>query len=67
MNMCVNDVFEWQSHPNAAEMMGKKACTAVAAYMEEAKLRGIWLKVRRMMKRKKTMMIAQRNLDKGEG
>jgi len=44
MNMCVNDVFEWQSHPNAAEMMGKKACTAVAAYMEEAKLRGIWLK-----------------------
>jgi len=43
MNMCVNDVFEWQNHPEAAKMMLKKTCTAVAAYIAEAKLRGIML------------------------
>jgi len=43
MNMCVNDVFEWQSHPNADEMMRKKTCTAVTAYITEAELRGIRL------------------------
>merc|ERR1719431_867012 len=43
MNMCINDVFEWQNHPEADKMMTKKACTAVAAYMEEAKLRGIMM------------------------
>jgi len=44
MNMCLNDVFEWQNHPQAEMMMRKKACTAVAAYMAEAKIRGIPLK-----------------------
>merc|ERR1712212_1467704 len=43
MNMCINDVFEWQNHPEADKMMTKKACTAVAAYVEEAKLRGIMM------------------------
>ena len=46
MNMCVNDVFEWQNHPNAGEMMRKKTCTAVAAYITEALLRGIRIEVR---------------------
>jgi len=44
MNMCVNDVFEWQNHPEAEMMMAKKACTAVAAYMAEANVKGIALK-----------------------
>merc|ERR1712168_1406274 len=44
MNMCLNDVFEWQNHPQAEMMMRKKACTSVAAYMAEAKIRGIPLK-----------------------
>jgi len=43
MNMCVNDVFEWQNHPDATNMMLKKSCTATAAYIAEAKLRGIML------------------------
>merc|ERR1712180_431412 len=43
MNMCVNDVFEWQNHPDATNMMLKKSCTAAAAYIAEAKLRGIML------------------------
>merc|ERR1712212_375133 len=42
MNMCINDVFEIQAQGEAA--MKKKACTAAAAYMEEAKLKGIMLK-----------------------
>jgi len=43
MNMCINDVFEWQNHPRLAEMMRKKTCTAVTAYMTEARLRGIMI------------------------
>merc|ERR1712033_50056 len=43
MNMCINDVFELQSHPEAEKMMAKKACTAVTAYILEAKMRGIML------------------------
>jgi hypothetical protein len=42
MNVCVNDVFEFQTAPRDAMM--KKTCTAVAAYMEETRLRGIMLK-----------------------
>merc|ERR1711931_265263 len=42
MNMCINDVFEIQAQGKPA--MEKKACTAAAAYMEEAKLKGIMLK-----------------------
>jgi len=43
MNMCINDAFEFQHRPEDYTMMRKKACTAVAAYMEEARLRGIML------------------------
>jgi hypothetical protein len=43
MNMCLNDAFEFQHGPEDYTMMRKKTCTAVAAYMEEARLRGIML------------------------
>jgi hypothetical protein len=43
MNMCVNDVFEWQGHPEAEKMMAKKTCIAANAYMTEARLKGIML------------------------